>query len=259
VGEGAYEEVDVVTSSGNYGWPCFEATFSRSTSVTCSGSLLPPIYYYDHGVGQSIVGGVFVTSTAYPAALRGKYLLADYSAKWIRFLDVNASNMVMGTLQNLATNDGGAVSFKTGPDGLVYYAALDAGRIYRINPPAARFNTVPPCRVLDTRSPNGPYGGPALTFNGTRNFHLAGQCGVPPGARSLAVNVTVTNAGAAGDLRIYPAGSPLPSSSVINFRAFQTRANNAVVTLNATGDITVRFDAASGGVHVLLDVNGYYE
>jgi hypothetical protein len=69
----------------------------------------------------------------------------------------------------------------------------------------------------------------------------------------------VVGPGGAGDLRFYPAGGSLTSASVINFRAGQTRANNAVLALNSTGDVTVRYDAASGNVHLLLDVTGYYE
>jgi glucose/arabinose dehydrogenase len=266
VGENSREEIDAIhtpastppgTGGGNYGWPAEEGL----TGPPCpyASGCISPIFEYDHTIGQSIIGGVFVTSAAYPPVIQGKYLVADYTAKWIRFLDINGSNMVTGGLQNLATADGGAVSFKTGPDGLVYFAALDTGRIYRINPPATSFHTVSPCRVVDTRNATGTYGGPALSAGGTRNFHLAGQCNVSAGARSVSVNVTVTGPGVAGDLRIYPAGSPLASTSVINFRAGQTRANNAVLLLSPTGDISVRYDAVSGTVQFLLDVNGYFE
>ncbi|HTO86253.1 MAG TPA: PQQ-dependent sugar dehydrogenase [Thermoanaerobaculia bacterium] len=258
VGENTYEEVDVVTAGNNYGWPAVEGP---SGACPYTSGCLGPIFYYDHTVGQSIIGGIFVTSAAYPAVIQGKYLVADYSAKWIRFLDVNASNMVMGGLQNFATADGGAVSFKTGPDGLVYFAALDTGRIYRINPPASKFNTLTPCRVVNTRNANGPYGGPALTAGagGTRSFHLGGQCNIPSSARAVAVNVTVAQPAADGDLRIYPTGAQVPATSVINFRAGQTRANNAVLLLSPTGDISVRYDAVSGTVQFLLDVDGYFE
>ncbi len=270
VGESGHEEINAIATpastpagagGGDYGWPCAEGSFGHTppAGVGCASPLLPPIYDYDHGVGQSIIGGVFATSMAYPTALRGKYVFADYSGSWIRLLDINASNMVMGSLQNFATNAGGPVSLRTGPDGLVYFAALSAGRIYRINPPGSYFHTIAPCRTIDTRNAAGAYGGPALAANATRAFHLAGRCGVSTGARAIAVNVTVAAPSLAGDLRIYPAGASLPASSVINFHAGQTRANNAVLGLNPTGDISVRFDAASGTVHLLLDVTGYYE
>src|SRR5262249_25194496 len=44
------------------------------------------------------------------------------------------------------------------------------------------YNTVPPCRVADTRGAVGPYGGPALAANLDRSFTIPGQCGLPPTA-----------------------------------------------------------------------------
>lgn len=270
VGQSAREELDAIatpastppgTGGGNYGWPCREGflPYTGAPSVTCSPPLLDPIFDYDRTVGQTIIGGVFVTSPSYPAAILGKYLFGDSTQSWIRFLDVNASNQVVGALHNVATGAEGPVSFRTGPDGLVYFAAIVTGRIYRINPVASSFYTVTPCRVVDTRNAVGPYGGPALAASGTRDYHLAGQCGVSAGARAVSVNVTVTQAGAPGHLRIYLAGATPPQTSVTNFQPGLTRANNAILALSATGDVSVLLDATSGGVHVILDVNGYFE
>jgi glucose/arabinose dehydrogenase len=249
------------TGGGNYGWPCRDGGLPHTPvpPVTCNPPLLDPIFSYDRTVGQAIVGGVFVTSPAYPAAIQGKYLFGDHAQSWIRFLDVDASNQVVGALQDVATAAEIPLSLRTGPDGLVYFAAIGTGRIYRINPAASTFNTVTPCRVVDTRDAPGPNGGPALAASGTRDFHLAGACGVPASARAISVNVTITQPEAAGDLRIYPAGTTLPPTTVINFRQGQTRGNNAVIALSATGDISVLFEAAGGGVHFVLDVNGYFE
>jgi hypothetical protein len=58
-------------------------------------------------------------------------------------------------------------------------------------------------------------------------------------------------------VRVYPAGTGLPSSSNLNFLAGQTRANNAIVLLNALGDVTAA--VATGTAHVIIDVNGYME
>lgn len=123
----------------------------------------------------------------------------------------------------------------------------------------ASLHTVSPCRVLDTRGPPGALGGPPLSANTDRTFVLRGQCGVPLSARAVAVNLTVTGATAAGDLRAYPGGTLLPAISSINYSAGQTRANNAVLLLGAGGDIAVRCVQASGSVHFVLDVAGYFE
>jgi hypothetical protein len=128
-------------------------------------------------------------------------------------------------------------------------------------PPAATsFYTVSPCRLVDTRNANGPVGGPALQPGATRTFPLTGACGIPAGAAALSVNLTVTQAAAGGDLRVYPADltSP-PLVSAINFATGQTLASNAVVRLGAgTGSLDVLLDAA-GTTQFVLDVNGYYQ
>jgi hypothetical protein len=61
-----------------------------------------------------------------------------------------------------------------------------------------------------------------------------------------------------GDLRLYPANVAAPVVSVINFGPGQTRANNAVVPLDATGAFKVQTDSL-GTVHMFLDVNGYFQ
>ena len=99
------------------------------------------------------------------------------------------------------------------------------------------FHTVPPCRVIDTRNANGPYGGPALASAIERNFVVAGQCGIPANAKAIAANITVTQPASLGHVQIGPVGGPTPPSSVMNFAGGQTRANNATLPLGANGDV----------------------
>jgi len=121
------------------------------------------------------------------------------------------------------------------------------------------FYTVAPCRVADTRNALGPLGGPALTGGSSRAFRIGGQCGVPVGARAVSLNVAVTQPSAAGDLRLYPAATAQPLVSSLNFSAGQTRANNAIASASATGEIAVGCAQGPGNtVHLILDVNGYF-
>ncbi len=126
-------------------------------------------------------------------------------------------------------------------------------------PPGDRYFTVLPCRVLDTRAPDGPYGGPALAANSDRSFVIAGQCGIPPTAHAISVNIAVTQPTGGGNLRLYPGGLPLPVVASINYSAGQTRSNNAIVTLGASGDITVHCAQGSGTVQLIVDTNGYFQ
>ena len=127
---------------------------------------------------------------------------------------------------------------------------------------AASFFTLPPCRLLDTRDPDGPYGGPQLTSGIERTFDAAGQCGIPTTATALSVNITVVSPSGDGYMTLAPGGLPVPGTSTVNFSAGQTRANNAMLRL---GSMTGRpfkvlpVVTGNGTVHLLVDVNGYFE
>ena len=114
--------------------------------------------------------------------------------------------------------------------------------------------------AADTRDPDGPWGGPRLSGDGaTRDFVVGGRCGVPSDARAVVLNVTVVDATAGGNLRLFAQGIAAPLASVINFRAGQVRANNAVVRLSGSpGALTVQTDVQAGSTHAVVDVNGYF-
>jgi hypothetical protein len=126
-------------------------------------------------------------------------------------------------------------------------------------PPAPGFYTVTPCRVADTRDVDGPWGGPALTAGTPRTFAVGGRCGVPSGAKAVSFNFTVTQPALFGHITVYPGGSNPPLVSAMNFRAGQTRANNAIVALGPGGVLTVVSGQPSGTTHFIIDVNGYFE
>jgi Gametolysin peptidase M11 len=83
--------------------------------------------------------------------------------------------------------------------------------------PATRFHTLTPCRVFDTRNPNGPTGGPAITAGSARSFVIRGRCGVPATAKSIAGNFTVTGPTVAGSLRVVPGGTGPTGTTTTNF------------------------------------------
>jgi hypothetical protein len=133
--------------------------------------------------------------------------------------------------------------------------------VIKIGEAGSAFFAVSPCRMVDTRNTAGPLGGPALQPGSVRTFLLTGLCGVPSSAKALAVNVTVTQPTAAGDLRLLPNDlCSLPLVSTINYAPGQTRANNAVAALasDGSGGLKVVTDSA-GSVHFILDVMGYFQ
>jgi N-acetylneuraminic acid mutarotase len=116
---------------------------------------------------------------------------------------------------------------------------------------------------IDTRTNTGGIYAPPgtegpLVAGADRVFPLIPQCSIPDGALALSLNLAVTQTTAAGNVRLYPTGDPLPTASSINFSAGQTRSNNAIVRLNASGELTAHL-APSGSAHVILDVNGYFD
>ncbi|HEX6739085.1 MAG TPA: choice-of-anchor Q domain-containing protein [Vicinamibacteria bacterium] len=121
------------------------------------------------------------------------------------------------------------------------------------------YHPVTPCRVLDTRGATGPSGGPALAANQPRTFTVAGTCGVPATAWAVVANLTATAASSAGHIRLYPAGTPAPNASAVNFVAARARANNATLALSASGQLTAMAVLPSGTTHFIVDVFGYYE
>jgi len=118
--------------------------------------------------------------------------------------------------------------------------------------------TLTPCRLIDTRLPAGQFGAPALAAGANRVFTVVGQCGIPAGAKAISSNVTITQPTAPGHVILFPGGIA-PGVSNLNFRAGQTRANNAIVPLSATGSVSVTDGQSSGTTHFILDVNGYFQ
>jgi N-acetylneuraminic acid mutarotase len=121
------------------------------------------------------------------------------------------------------------------------------------------FIAITPCRVADTRGNGfiGAYGTPALVANATRNFTITGKCGIPASAAAVSFNFAALNVGAAGDLRIFPAGGGVPPVSTLNYNANTPNIANAAVVPLGTGAITVEADAVS--IDLIIDVNGYYD
>jgi hypothetical protein len=126
-----------------------------------------------------------------------------------------------------------------------------------------QFFSVTPCRIVDTRRPNGVTGGPSLGNQVVRNFPIAGQCGVPSTAKAAVLNVTIASPTNAGYLILYPFNTTQPLVSTINWAAGEPAlANGAIVPLSAdpTFQLAVYSELYGGGnVHLILDVTGYFQ
>jgi hypothetical protein len=124
--------------------------------------------------------------------------------------------------------------------------------------PGTAFVAMVPCRVFDTRNAVGPYGGPRLLANVTRNFDIdSGPCsGIPPfaGAYSMSFGAILPD-GANSFITIWPTGQAQPLVSSINPIQGAVVANAAIVPAGTNGSISV---FPNTGVHLYGDINGYF-
>ena len=124
VGAGAWEEVNVITKGGNYGWASCEGT--------CGTGMVNPIHTYSHSGGSaSITGGFVYRGSMFPSAYQGRYFFADYAKNFIKTLTFDGSGDVTGS-HNFDMDSGTTVDMKQAPDGSVYYINIYPAAMYRI-------------------------------------------------------------------------------------------------------------------------------
>lgn len=86
VGQNKWEEVDIITKGGNFGWRVREAFHPFNTNDVVKGPYIEPLIEYPHNPawstnhlpGLSITGGFVYRGSKIPG-LRGVYLYADYA------------------------------------------------------------------------------------------------------------------------------------------------------------------------------------
>ncbi len=123
-------------------------------------------------------------------------------------------------------------------------------------PGALAFNAVTPCRVADSRNPNGSLGGPALAAGLPRIWPVASSnCGLPASAGAYSMNATVVPPAGLGYLTMWPTGQAQPLVSTLNAAEDPIVANAAIVSAGTVGAIS---SFASSATHLVLDVNGYF-
>jgi len=120
---------------------------------------------------------------------------------------------------------------------------------------ALQFIPVAPCRIADTRNPDGPFGGPELS-NNSRSFPIpTSACHIPSNALAYSLNVTAVPSGSLYYLTIWPTGQPQPVVSTLNSTNGIIKADAAIVPAGGNGSVSVY---ANGTSNVVLDINGYF-
>jgi hypothetical protein len=135
--------------------------------------------------------------------------------------------------------------------------ALTVNSSVQVLPPSAtHFVPITPCRIADTRNASGPFGGPTLPRQTSRDFTIPNSaCMIPPSAVAYSMNVAVVPSGPLGFLTLWPTGQPQPLVATLNSIDGRIKSNAAIVPAGASGAISAFVTDATD---VILDINGYF-
>jgi hypothetical protein len=151
----------------------------------------------------------------------------------------------------------GNLSGSANPQVLVMNEPKSVTANFASSPTALQFVPLTPCRVLDTRDPTGPLGGPFISAGTIRIVPVtSSSCGIPPDAGAYSVNITVIpRNGFLGYLTVWPSGQPQPVVSTLNSYDGSVLANAAIVPAGVGGSINA---FASNDTDLVMDIDGYF-
>jgi glucose/sorbosone dehydrogenase len=225
VGQDAREEVDIVTSGGNYGWRIWEGTQCTNLGPTsCSApGFIPPIIDYEHTPGDpggrcAVIGGYVYRGTQ-GSLPSGAYIFGDLCSGEIFMLKDRIMSVLLDTTLAIS-------SFGEDQAGEIYVVNIN-GSVFRLTnpdkptppPPTPPPPTPPP----PTPPPPTP---PPPTGSGTA-FSVTGTTFVRTTAGNAAALAT-------GYARVQAAtGSNLPSGlAIFGFRSKGTIVSETSVPIS---------------------------
>ncbi len=128
VGQDRWEEIDLITRGGNYGWSVREGqhAFGRHGAA---GPFEAPIVEHPRGEARSITGGYVYRGRRLPA-LRGAYVYGDFVTGLIWCLRYNGQRV---TEHHYLARVPAISSFGEDRDGELYITSLD-GQVYKLVP-----------------------------------------------------------------------------------------------------------------------------
>jgi len=145
-GTSIYDEINVITKGGNYGWPYREGTGPgpKSGSAPPGVKWNNPIYQRSAG---AIIGGVVYRGQSYPQ-LQGAFVFGDYVAGQLLALRYGGTNLVPA--QTLVAQ-GGVAAFGVDPSNEdVLVVARDTGKVLRLTYSTNLVGTPLPATLADT-------------------------------------------------------------------------------------------------------------
>ncbi len=206
VGQNTFEEVDIVTNGGNFGWNRMEGFHCFNPPAGCDmNGLVQPIFEYSHGgsngvpSGCSITGGYLYRGTAIPSLI-GTYVFADYCLGAGSLLAIHRGDSSATIIPTGVTGEP-VNSFGEDQDGELYVVTDSVfgghGRIYKLVRSGNGCDIGCPGDVT-VETPEGTDSA-VVTYDAPQT---AGDCGVvactPSSGSSFAVGTTTVTCSSAG-------------------------------------------------------------
>jgi uncharacterized repeat protein (TIGR03806 family) len=140
VGQGLWEEVDIIEKGGNYQWAFMEGLHAGPKAAPGSliGTSRPPIYEYAHANGNNaVIGGYVYRGVEHAAFLTGQYIFGDNGSSRIWAMTYNGTGTPQVNLLCVVPNGGteqtGLASFGVDRDGEIYMCVMGSGtKIYKL-------------------------------------------------------------------------------------------------------------------------------
>jgi VCBS repeat-containing protein len=144
VGQATWEEVNLVTVGGDYGWPNAEGPCDGIGTPSCTtpSPYANPIYAYRHTGGGSSITAVMVYTGSTSGSGQHKVLIADFNQGWVKELTFNSdySSLISERLLNDAA-PGSTNQLVQDEDGNIYQLTFD-GKLTRLAPSSDLPSTV---------------------------------------------------------------------------------------------------------------------
>jgi glucose/arabinose dehydrogenase len=140
VGQNLWEEIDLLTQGGNYGWNRREGLHPfGSKGSGPRAEFIEPIWEYHHDVGKSITGGCVYRGSRLPE-LDGHYMYADYVTNKLWALKYDEAKKRVVANHPIPDKGVPVMSFGEDEQGDVYFMSYTASGkgIYRFVRPATK-------------------------------------------------------------------------------------------------------------------------
>jgi len=131
VGQNAREEINLIETGANYGWPTMEGSICFPSSSSCDQTGLElPLHDYTHSFGLAVTGGYVYHGSAVES-LVGAYLFGDYGSGRLWKLTIDESSTAQVSL--LLNTDLVISGFGVDEDQELYVTDLAGGKVYRLS------------------------------------------------------------------------------------------------------------------------------